>query len=195
MVLGATIAFFFFFIILLIILLFNFSITYKRLGGANFFSILWGTIHNRDNPHISVLCRCCALGMANQLLYISLGMGLILNMVQQVCLARWMIAYFRHILSMLDPFERVLNNSKISLFAYGAQLLLIVWCISVSILAITGNPTVLFQNGTSMINVYFVGIASFIFVLNLSASNYVLLFNVTCIRAIQNDSGSMSIYL
>jgi hypothetical protein len=170
----------------------NFMTTRLELRDQNFQRVFYESINDKTNPPFFPALCICILSIATGIMYVSFRRGLVFNVIQQACFVFWEVALFNRILYILDPFNRVVQHSSLTLGSKILHIVLPLICLIDITLYLSGNSSIKGDFTTS--NLYFILVSLFLLVVGIITAKFLIKIYFTCLRGLQSSqTGSFSL--
>lgn len=161
----------------------NFISTRLELRDQNIKRVIYESIYDKNNPTFFPALCICILSVATGVMYVAFRRGLIFNILQQACFVIWEVALLIRMFYLLDPFDRVIQQSYLTRGSQILHIILPLFCIANITLYLSGYSTIKGDFTTS--NLYFMAIALFLALVSGVATNFFMKIYFSCSRGAQ----------
>ena len=141
-------------------------------------------VYDKHNPAFFSAVLICITSILAQVLYIGFGKGLVFNIIQQGLYASWLLSLFRLFISMLDPFQRVVDNELNETISFWLHITIVLICIAMSLFVWVGITPRVFHHANT-VNIFFMGQAAFTMFVSFGAARLLMQLYMCCRRGLQ----------
>ena len=163
----------------------NFNVTRaEQQRNDDLIQLVIACVYDKHNPAFFSAVLICISSILTHILFIGFGEGLIFNIFQQGLYASWLLSLFRHFISILDPFQRIVDNRLNETVSYWLHIIIALLCIAMSMLVWAGITPMVFHNANT-VNLFFMGQAAFMMCINFGAARLLMQLYICCRRGLQ----------
>jgi hypothetical protein len=163
----------------------NFISTRLELRNQPLLRVLYESVYDRNNPPFFPALCICILSICTGLMYVAFKRGLIFNIIQQFLIVVWEVILFQRILYILDPFNRVVQQSFLTQGAKVLHAFLFIVCLANIAVYLAGMSVI--SGDFTVTNLYFMGISLILSVISAVVANFLLKIYFSCSRGLQTS--------